>query len=143
MAIYNISDGDSKKSGKDQGASSVRIRDVFFSGLMARLFFLILLVADLLWVLYAAFLVTFSVVLQLITFFKTSSLREFTAFSWLKLKRSLVCGISLCVALFSPAFGIMIACTYFLTYDKAGMEEVVPSSLQAHFSLSAIAKDSS
>lgn len=143
MAIYNISDGDSKKIGKDKNGSSVRIRDLFFSGLMARLFFLILLVADLLWVLYAAFLVAFSVLLQLITFFKTASLREFTAFSWLKLKRSLVCGISLGVALFSPAFGIMIACTYFLTYDKAGMEEVVPSSLQSHFSLSAIAKDSS
>ena len=53
--------------------------------------------------------------------------------AWVSLRRSLVCGVSLFIALFSPAFGIMIACTYFLMYDKSGIEEVVPSSLQSQF----------
>ena len=53
--------------------------------------------------------------------------------AWVSLRRSLVCGVSLLIALFSPAFGIMIACTYFLMYDKSGIEEVVPSSLQSQF----------
>jgi hypothetical protein len=52
---------------------------------------------------------------------------------WTSIKRSFVCALALLVALFSPAFGIMIACTYFLMYDKAGMEEVVPSSIQSQF----------
>ncbi|MBI3236532.1 MAG: hypothetical protein HYZ48_02320 [Chlamydiales bacterium] len=52
---------------------------------------------------------------------------------WLTVKRSLVCGLSLFITLFSPAFGIMIACTYFLMYDKTGIEEVVPASLQSQF----------
>jgi hypothetical protein len=53
--------------------------------------------------------------------------------AWVSLRRSLVCGVSLFIALFNPAFGIMIACTYFLMYDKSGIEEVVPSSLQSQF----------
>ena len=51
----------------------------------------------------------------------------------LNMRRSIVCSLALFVGLFSPPFGIMVACTYFLMYDKAGMEEVVPAPLQAQF----------
>ncbi len=53
--------------------------------------------------------------------------------AWLSIKRSLACGLALLAAIFSPAFGIMIACTYFLMYDKSGIEEIVPVSLQDQF----------
>ena len=49
------------------------------------------------------------------------------------MRRALVCGLSLLIAICSPAFGIMVACTYFLMYDKEGIEEVVPASLQDQF----------
>jgi len=52
---------------------------------------------------------------------------------WLAIKRSFVCALALMTAVFSPAFGIMIACTYFLMYDKTGIEEIVPESLQDQF----------
>jgi len=52
---------------------------------------------------------------------------------WLNLKRAGICGVALVIALFSPSLGIMIACTYFLMYDKAGIQEVVPTSLQDQF----------
>jgi hypothetical protein len=53
--------------------------------------------------------------------------------SWLSLKRALVCGLSLFISLFSTGLGVMIACTYFVMYDKEGIEKCVPSSLQNHF----------
>ena len=37
------------------------------------------------------------------------------------------------VAIFSPSLGIMFSCTYFLMYDKAGIDEIVPSALQDQF----------
>ena len=52
---------------------------------------------------------------------------------WIALRRAAVCGVALTVTLFSPALGIMIACTYFLMYDKTGIQEVVPTSLQQQF----------
>lgn len=108
-------------------------RDRFFSSLTARLFFLLLLTADILWFFYAAILFVVSGVLRLMTLFKVSFLNTLNARMWLTIKRSLVCGLSLFITLFSPAFGIMIACTYFLMYDKTGIEEVVPASLQSQF----------
>ncbi|MBS0653651.1 MAG: hypothetical protein JSR39_09050 [Verrucomicrobia bacterium] len=108
-------------------------RDRFFSSLTARLFFLLLLTADILWFFYAAVLFVVTGMLKLATLSKVPFLNAFNARMWLTIKRSLVCGLSLFITLFSPAFGIMIACTYFLMYDKSGIEEVVPSSLQSQF----------
>jgi hypothetical protein len=108
-------------------------RDRFFSSLTARVFFLLLLMADILWFFYAAALFAISGVLRLATLSKVPFLNKLNARMWLTIKRSLVCGLSLVITLFSPAFGIMIACTYFLMYDKSGIEEVVPSSLQSQF----------
>ena len=105
----------------------------FFSSLAARLFFFLLLLADMLWAVYAVVLFSFGMTGMFLSFGKSSYFREVREKGSISLRRSLVCGISLFIALFSPAFGIMVACTYFLMYDKSGIEEVVPSSLQSQF----------
>lgn len=153
MAIYDIFELDKNESDRgrfppeymtDQGSGEeespaathqnlLSNRDRFFSSLTARLFFLLLLLADILWFFYAATLFCISSVLMLATGFKVDLFKNLNARMWLTIKRSLVCGLSLFITLFSPAFGIMIACTYFLMYDKTGIEEVVPASLQSQF----------
>lgn len=108
-------------------------RAQIFSAIAARLFFLLLLIGDVIWAGYA--LVRFSLALigMLVTACKMNYFKSLREKAWISLRRSLVCGISLFIAIFNPAFGIMIACTYFLMYDKSGIEEVVPSSLQSQF----------
>ena len=108
-------------------------RGRFFSSLAARLFFLLLLIADLLWTCYAFTLLSISLIGLALSCGKARYFYGLKEHAWVSLRRSLVCGVSLFLALFSPAFGIMIACTYFLMYDKSGIEEVVPSSLQSQF----------
>ena len=108
-------------------------RDRLFSTLVARLFFFLLLVADIAWIAYSVILFSLSLLGYLLTFCKFPFFKESASGFWISVKRSFVCGVSLFLALFSPAFGIMVACTYFLMYDKAGIEEVVPASLQAQF----------
>jgi len=139
MAIYDI---DQKRQldffettqGKaEENQERPKSRDRFFSSLFARLFFFLLLIADLLWMFYSAFIFLISVCGSLITFNKVSLFKKWRCSIWLSLKRSLVCAVSLILALFAPAFGILVACTYFLMYDKSGIEEVVPSSLQEQF----------
>lgn len=103
-------------------------RDRFFSSLTARTLFFLLLLGDLAWIVWT--LLKVSVLLPLC--FLASSRRALGK-AWIALKRAGVCGISLIVALFSPALGIMVACTYFLMYDKSGIHEVVPRSLQDQF----------
>lgn len=118
---------------KEDPAPQPRARDRFFSTCAARLFFLLLLVADLLWTCYALCLLMLSLLGLMLSLGKVRAFDALKEKAWVSLRRSLVCGVSLFLALFSPAFGIMIACTYFLMYDKSGIEEVVPSSLQAQF----------
>lgn len=103
----------------------------WFSQVAARLFFLLLLVVDLVWMGYALIGLCFSVVGRYATAGKVSWLQGWQGSRWISLRRSVVCGMALVIALFSPSFGMMIACTYFLMYDKKGIEEVVPSALQA------------
>ena len=105
----------------------------FFSSVAARLFFFMLLIADCVWGLYAIALFCVSLCLNLVTGFQLKVLRHFHARRYLNIKRVFVCAVSLIVALFSPALGTMFACTYFLMYDKKGIEEVVPAVLQDQF----------
>jgi len=112
------------------GASS---KDHFFSALAARFFFLLLLIADLLWGIYAIASFVVKLSLHLLFFGRVNFLKRAVARSWLSIKRALVCAISLLVAIFSPALGIMFSCMYFLMYDKTGVDEVVPSSLRDQF----------
>ena len=82
---------------------------------------------------YALVLLSYSLIGLLCTGGKVPHFKTFSDKYWISLRRSLVCGVSLLITLFSPAFGIMVACTYFLMYDKSGIEEVVPVSLQSQF----------
>lgn len=146
MPIFNISNAQHKESKlsseplaqplppiEEKIATPARRRDRFFSTCVARAFFLLLLIADLFWIGYALFLFLFAVLGQVLSFNKLAWISPLKEKGWIALRRSLVCGISLFIALFSPAFGIMIACTYFLMYDPSGIEEVVPSSLREQF----------
>ena len=108
-------------------------RDRILSACAARFFFLLLLMADLLWGAYCVMTWSIKLALNCCTLFRVQYLRERLKHSWLNLKRSIVCGMALFVALFSPALGIMFSCMYFLMYDKSGVEEVVPASLQEQF----------
>jgi hypothetical protein len=142
VAIYDLSkvgkqgachalEEDFTSSPEAEESHSVKGR--FFSTLAARLFFLILLVADLVWM-GCVFLglIAFSIAV-VCTGGTRVALKDKQMKRWVSLRRSLVCAVALLLALFSPSFGIMVACTYFLMYDKTGIEEVVPSSLQAQF----------
>lgn len=152
MAIYDFSKVDKTRANasaclkphlSDVGASAepeitdaprvLRQRDQIFSALAARLFFLLLLIANLLWIGYALIRLVVALIGRAVTGGKTSYFTLLSEKTWICARRSFVCGVSLLVALCSPAFGVMIACTYFLMYDKSGIEEVVPSSLQSQF----------
>lgn len=109
------------------------MRGQIFSAIAARLFFLLLVAADLIWICYSFAIFIFSAIGYGATRGRASYFKNLIEKAWVTLRRSIVCGVSLMVALFSPAFGIMIACTYFLMYDKTGIEEVIPSSLQSQF----------
>jgi hypothetical protein len=108
-------------------------RDRLFSCVSARILFFLFLLADLVWALYSLLLFVILFVAACTTCFKVNAFKEVGATYLLSLKRACVCAVALFLALFSPGFGIMIACTYFLMYDKEGLEEVVPASLQAQF----------
>ncbi len=108
-------------------------KDRFFSSMTARVLFFLLLIGDLSWALWTLFKIVLFFPLSLITFQRSFKVTQHLRRAWLSLKRAGVCGISLLIALFSPALGIMVACTYFLMYDKAGIQEVVPRSLQDQF----------
>lgn len=130
---FTEEDGCSESEMNETLQPKVNRRGQIFSAIAARLFFVLLAVADLLWICYAFILLTFSLVGFSCTGGKAPYFKALSEKAWVTLRRSLVCGVSLLIALFNPAFGIMIACTYFLMYDKTGIEEVIPTSLQSQF----------
>ncbi len=140
MAIYNIFDYGTLHGQKeeqlfipDAPKAVVEEQGSIFSALAARLFFFILLIADIAWGIYSFGALLVKLVLSMITFNKLEPLKNSLSRTYLSFKRSLVCAIALVVALFSPALGIMFSCMYFLMYDKSGVEEIVPSSLRDQF----------
>lgn len=149
MAIFDISHVDQKEESKEQKltgeiaqeettfASNLqpasKVKDRFLSSFFARLFFLALLCVDVLWLVYSICKIVLFGVLSLCFFPKKDLWERVISRACLSFRRALVCALALFVALISPGFGIMIACTYFLMYDKQGVEEVVPSSLQEQF----------
>ena len=153
MAIYNIFDHAEKTSSNLQSEDAHKTlekitlaeakvglqeeeesrRDRFFSSLGARCFFLLLLITDIGWGVYVMLRLVAVIFLSCMTLCKFSLFNRWLASSYLAFKRFLVAGLSLFVALISPALGIMFACTYFLMYDKEGIEEIVPSSLREQF----------
>jgi hypothetical protein len=141
MAIYDISD---VRPNPDQqelplGLEEPKSEEVisrkvsFFSSFAARLFFFILLIADIAWGAYSLLLSLVALFANTLTFFRFSKMKRYLHLRYFSLKRSLVCAISLLLAIFSPSLGIMVASTYFLMYDKTGIDEVIPTSLQSQF----------
>ncbi len=106
-----------------------------FSALAARFFFFLLLIADIVWGVYSICAFSMKAVLHILTFCQIEGLKKSVARSFLSIKRSIVSAIALLIAIFSPALGIMFSCMYFLMYDKAGVDEVVPASLRDQFRL--------
>lgn len=105
----------------------------WLSSLVARLFFIALLILDLCWGCYSLIMLLLGSVGAMLSFGRVPTFLKIQSKSWLSIKRSIVCALALLTAVFTPAFGIMIACTYFLMYDKSGIEEIVPESLQGQF----------
>jgi len=133
MPIYDLFEArepDTPPSPKEE-EKVLQGKDRFFSSLTARLFFFLLLIGDILWCFYSLATTLIMGILFLLTLKKKggAQLRK----GYLALKRSVVCAVALLITLFSPALGIMIACTYFLIYDKRGVEEIVPQSLRHQF----------
>lgn len=135
MAIFQLFDEEKKQGftetfdqadvqGEKKGKSQL------FSTLVTRFCFLLLFIADSAWLVYNGLMLLVSIFFFALSGGKKGKLLKKFA---LHFRRSAVCGLALLIGLFSPPFGIMVACTYFLMYDKAGMEEVVPASLQAQF----------
>lgn len=133
MPIYDIFDAKEGLKSSTSSSESVSKKERFFSSLTARLLFFLLLIGDLVWVVYAITLFICFFSLHLVTWFKTPLFSHLVRKQWLAIKRASICAIALFVSLFSPALGIMVACTYFLMYDKTGIQEVIPSSLQEQF----------
>ena len=105
----------------------------FFPSFISRLFFFLLLIADILWGAFSFLFFLFKLLLNCLTLFMSSPLKESMKYSWLCVQRSLLCFVALFIAIFNPSLGIMVACLYFLMYDKSGVEEIVPSSLRDQF----------
>jgi len=122
-AFDKIEPTEEKKGGKSH----------FFSTFITRFCFLLLFAADTLWIAYNSILFLAALIGMLLTGGKNLFFKKIVSKSALHFRRSVTCGLALLIGLFSPPFGIMVACTYFLMYDKAGMDEVVPAPLQAQF----------
>ena len=137
MAIYQLFEEEKDiqftETFESAASSHTKGKGGLFSTIITRFCFLLLVVADAAWLVFNTLCVALALSATILTWGKVSffkkRLRRF-ALHW---RRSVVCGLALLVGLFSPPFGIMVACTYFLMYDKAGMDEVVPAPLQAQF----------
>ncbi|GAB4186659.1 MAG: hypothetical protein Tsb0015_04670 [Simkaniaceae bacterium] len=148
MAIYNIFDYSEKCSGEKEDFNvafptqendpagqeeAVSRKDRFFSSLAARLFFLLLLFADMLWGVYSVIQFLLFLTLNIFTGFNISRLQCRLKKSLISIRRFVVCALALFIAIFSPSLGILFSCMYFMMYDKEGIEEVVPESLRSQF----------
>ncbi|MDN3509549.1 MAG: hypothetical protein P0S93_06030 [Candidatus Neptunochlamydia sp.] len=125
MHISDVTLGGKHSSSKEKG--------LLFATIAARLFFFILLLTDIVWGFYTIALFFLCLPLNLLTGFEVDKLKKFSLRRYLNIKRAGISAVALIVALFSPALGTMIACSYFLMYDKKGIEEIVPSVLQDQF----------
>ncbi len=148
MAIYNIFEkeeefeeealhiNESSQSSGEKHAQEKKpfiLKDHLFSTIAARLFFFFLMILDILWGVFSFVRLLLLTALSMLAGFRSQILRKIISKAYLDLKRSLVCAIALFVAVFCPALGVMFACSYFLMYDKEGIDEIVPSVLRSQF----------
>ncbi|MCK4935016.1 MAG: hypothetical protein KAR79_05465 [Simkaniaceae bacterium] len=148
MAIYNIFEKEEEYQAPEhqltelspkiqeetqEKKSSLFSGEHFFATICARLFFFMLMLLDLCWgVFNVVRLIVFSSVC-LLTGMRIAYTKTLLSKAYLNFKRSLVCAVALLVAIICPALGVMFACSYFLMYDKEGIDEVVPSVLRSQF----------
>lgn len=135
MAIYQLFEQvkqEEKRAPEPQLEVPVR-RGSFFTSLVTRLSFVFLLVADLVWLIYTIGQIILIGTIHCLLFGKSIAFNRAFSRAYLSLRRALVCAISLLIGLFCPSFGMMVACTYFLMYDKSGIDEVIPAPLQSQF----------
>jgi len=136
MAIYNLFEDEKLEMpahNRVEMDEPTHKKDRIFSCIAARLFFLLLLIGDVSWLIYNVARLLLLLPFLMITCGKWTALSRLTGRVFLGIRRGLTCCIALFVSLFSPALGIMFACTYFLMYDRAGIDEVVPASLRPQF----------
>ena len=105
----------------------------FFSSCVSRLSFVLLMVVNIGWFALTLTLLIFSLIGTLLTGGRLSFFYRLRKKSQLNLRRSLACALGLLIGCISPSFGIMVACTYFLMYDKKGIDEVIPGPIRAQF----------
>lgn len=134
MAIHELFDREEcEEISEESPLSTEGNKGHLFSTLVTRFCFLLLLLADCIWLIYNAVMTLVFALVYLATGGRIVWFGKRMRQSALNCRRSVVCALALIVGLFSPPFGIMVACTYFLMYDKAGMDEVVPAPLQSQF----------
>jgi hypothetical protein len=118
---------------EEERAAPPSFKDKLCSFLCVRLFFLVLLACTVVWFTYVLCKTFFYLLLQL-CFWKSSPMINAKLIkAWLSVKRAFICSIALLLGCINPSLGIMIACAYFLMFDKSGVEEVVPASLREQF----------
>jgi len=133
LAIYDIKQHSGQQEEKQRQPEKVCLKDRIFSTIAARLFFLLLLVGDIAWGAFSTAMTGIYLVSNFITGFKFGFFKRRLKKAALSMRRAIICFLALIVAIFSPALGIMFACSYFLMFDKKGIEEVVPASLREQF----------
>ena len=106
-------------------------KEKLLSAFLARALFFLLLIADIAWGTFALFKYTIGCMLRLLTLNRRG--RSFCQRQTLTLKRAAICLLALFTSLFSPSIGILFGCTYFMVFDKEGIDEVVPQSLRSQF----------
>ncbi len=98
----------------------------WFSGAVSRCAFLFLLVLDIGWLIVSV--IKGCILLCLHGLYKKQAKRLQQVIR--DCRRALVCAAALFLGLFSPAFGILVAWTYFSSYDTPGLHEVLPRGIR-------------
>lgn len=133
MAIYDLFEQQERLDTfvKTEATPTEDKKSLFVSSLLTRGCFFLLWLASAAWIVYSTFFLLLSCIGFCASGGKLLLFRRGVKKFFLMFRRSVISWISLAMGLFCPPFGIMVACTYFLMYDKAGMDEVIPASFQA------------
>ena len=129
MAVFEL--GREPSSLKGEGKRSIYLTyHRLISSFSIRFFLLFLWLINFLWIIQSVCLSLLYLLAMLCSWRKRKIFREQSKKKGLALRRSIACAVALFLAFVNPSFGILVGCTYFLMYDKAGVEDVLPSSLQ-------------
>ncbi len=130
MPVYNLFE---KEDVVEESTQETPQKEKLISLFVARSLFALLLIGDICWLIYSLMRALLSFSVWLLTLCQAKAFWHLCKKSLLAIRRGSICALALFIAIFSPALGMMLACTYFLMYDKRGVQEVVPTSMQEHF----------